>query len=132
MNSFSINFTQVDEADGSLVYMESMSEIPFDVKRVFYIFNTPADAIRAEHANKNTDFVLIAVHGSVKVQVDDGEVKEIYVLDSADKGVFIPRMTWMRTYDFSDDAVLLVLASEKYERNQYVESYEEFLERKRK
>lgn len=119
-----ISFTQVDESDGSLVFMEGRAEIPFDIKRVFYIFDTPTDALRADHANKNTDFVLIAVHGSVKVELDNGLQKEVYELDSPKKGLYIPHMTWMRTYDFRNDAVLLALASEKYEQNQYYEDYE--------
>lgn len=128
MKSHEIELTQIDEADGSLVFLEGMSEIPFEIKRVFYIFNNPKDAVRADHANRNTDFVLIAVHGSVKVEVDDGKEKAIHTLDVPNKGLYIPHMTWMRTFDFDKDAVLLVLASERYEKNQYYEVYEEFVE----
>lgn len=127
MKSHLIPFTQIDEEDGSLVFLEGMSEVPFTIKRVFYIFNNPKEAVRANHANKNTDFVLIAVHGNVKVEVDDGVEKQTYTLDTSNKGLYIPHMTWMRTFDFKQEAVLLALASEKYEKNQYYEDYEEFI-----
>ena len=127
LKSHYIELTQIDEVDGSLVFLEGMSEIPFNIKRVFYIFHNPKDAVRANHANKNTDFVLIAVHGSVNVEVDDGRENRIFMLDSPNKGLYIPHMTWMRTFDFEEEAVLLVLASEKYEKSQYYEDYEVFI-----
>lgn len=130
MESRLIEFTQVDEEDGSLVFMEGTKEVPFEIKRVFYIFDNPKDAVRANHANKETDFVLIAVHGSVKVEVDDGTDKQTYTLHESKKGLYIPHMTWMRTFDFEKEAVLLVLASEKYAKNQYYEDYKEFLKAK--
>lgn len=130
MESHIIEFTQVDEQDGSLVFVEGTKEIPFEIKRVFYIFDNPQDAVRANHANKKTDFVLIAVSGSVKVEVDDGVDKQTYVLNEPKKGLYIPHMTWMRTFDFEKEAVLLVLASEKYEKNQYYEEYEAFFNAK--
>lgn len=128
MKSRLISFTQIDENDGSLVFMEGNSEVPFAIQRVFYIFSNPEDAVRANHANRNTDFVLIAVHGSVKVELDDGKEKMTYTLNESNKGLYIHHMTWMRTYDFEQDAVLLVLASEKYDKKQYYEIYEEFIE----
>ena len=101
-----IDFQQIDEDDGSLVFMQSAFEIPFVIKRVFYIFNTPPNTCRANHANKKTDFVLVAVTGKVKVEVDDGVSKQIYELTTPNKGLYIPHMTWMRTYEFSNKAVL--------------------------
>ncbi|WP_378950786.1 sugar 3,4-ketoisomerase [Pelosinus sp. sgz500959] len=121
-----IEFKKVDELDGSLVYMESLKEIPFEIKRIFYIFNTPEDATRANHANKSTDFALICVHGYCKVSVDDGHEQMNVSLNSPNKGLYIPQLTWMKTYDFSTDCVLLVLANSPYEKNQYYENYEEF------
>jgi dTDP-4-dehydrorhamnose 3,5-epimerase-like enzyme len=121
-----INLKQVDEEDGSLVFMEGKSEIPFEIKRVFYIFHAPEGVTRADHANKNTDFVLISVHGSSKILVDDGEGKKKFVLSSPNEGLYIPKMIWMEIYDFSSDSVLLVLASRKYEKNQYYEEYGEY------
>lgn len=127
MAGYLIDFKQIDEADGSLVFMEGNAQIPFEIKRVFYVFNASSDSERANHANKNTDFVLICVHGSVRVELDDGTDVQVFHLDSANKGVYIPKMTWMRTFDFENDAVLLALASERYQENQYYEDYDEFL-----
>ena len=127
MAGYLIDFKQIDETDGSLVFMEGNAQIPFEIKRVFYVFDTPSDSERANHANKNTDFVLICVHGSVRVELDDGTDVQVFHLDSSNKGVYIPKMTWMRTFDFENDAVLLALASERYQENQYYEDYDEFL-----
>lgn len=123
-----IHFKQVNEEDGSLVFMESLNEVPFEIKRLFYIFNVPEMVKRADHANKNTDFVLINISGSSKIEVDNGKEKIVFELTSTNVGLFIPHMTWMKTYDFTSDSVLLVIASREYEKNQYYENYEEFCE----
>ncbi|MBK5241010.1 FdtA/QdtA family cupin domain-containing protein [Clostridium sp.] len=123
-----IYFSQVNEEDGSIVFMEGMKEIPFEIKRVFYIFSTPKGATRADHANKNTDFVLINVYGTSSIEVDDGIKKVVFELSSPNVGLYIPHMTWMKTYNFSSDSVLLALASRQYEKNQYYEDYKEFCE----
>lgn len=121
-----IQFKQVDEDDGSLVFMEAQNEIPFSIKRIFYIFNTPINATRADHASKDTDFVLINIHGSTKISVDDAFEKKEYTLSSPNMGLYIPHNTWMNTFDFKDDSVLISLASMNYDKSHYFENYAEF------
>lgn len=127
MNYKIIDFKQVDESDGSLIYIESNADIPFEIKRVFYIFDTPDGVSRANHANKSTNFVLVCLHGSCKILVDNGCEQEDIQMSYANKGLYIPKMTWIKTYDFSKDCMLLVLASRAFEKDQYYENYDEFV-----
>ena len=108
--------------------MEGNQDIPFEIKRVFYIYGSDKDVIRGKHANYNTEFVLINVAGTSKVKVDDGTEQKIFSLDRPHTGIFLPRMVWKDMYDFSEDSVLLVLASEHYDETEYIRSYPEYLE----
>lgn len=108
------------------------TEIPFKVQRVFYMFASDGNVIRGQHANRRSEFVLINVCGSSKVKVDDGRNTKIFELNTANKGLYIPKMIWKDMYDFSEDSVLLVLASEKYDIGEYVRDYEEFTTERRR
>ncbi len=121
-----INFTQVSELDGELVFFESSNEIPFDIKRVFYIFNVPNYCERANHASVNSKFVLVAIRGSVNVYINDGQQESVYQIDKPNMGLYIPKMTWMRTQGFSNDAVLMVLTDTNYNDCKYIEDYKDF------
>jgi hypothetical protein len=123
-----INFDQVDEVDGSLVFFEGNKEIPFDIKRIFYIFDVPNDDFRANHASTNSDFVLIAIHGKLTVWTDDGITKTEHVLTQKSQGILVPKMNWMRTGAFSGDAVLLVIASNSYDDTHYISDYNDFVD----
>lgn len=112
---------------GQLVALEEKKEIPFDIKRVYYIYDTLAGVRRGFHAHKNLKQLLICVHGSCKVLLDDGKEKEIVILDEPYKGIFLQSYIWREMYDFSPDAVLLVLASEVYDECDYIRNYDEFL-----
>lgn len=123
-----IEFPQKGDDRGHLVIVEGNQDIPFDIKRVFYIYGSDKDVIRGKHANYNTEFVLINVAGTSKVKVDDGTEQKIFSLDRPHTGIFLPRMVWKDMYDFSEDSVLLVLASEHYDEKEYIRSYSEYLE----
>ena len=112
---------------GELVALEERKDIPFDIKRVYYMYNTIADAVRGKHAHKNLQQVLICVHGSCKVSLDDGIEKRIVVLNKPNEGLYITNNMWREMYDFSNDAVLMVLASELYDEKDYIRNYDEFL-----
>lgn len=88
-----IDFGGAFEEDGSLVYLEAMKDIPFKVKRIFYIFDVPNGMTRASHASTNTDFLLIAINGSVTVTLNDGTVSNKYDLKERNKGLYVPNMT---------------------------------------
>lgn len=123
-----IEFPQKGDDRGHLVIVEGNQDIPFEIKRVFYIYGSDKDVIRGKHANYNTEFVLINVAGTSKVKVDDGTKQKIFSLDRPHTGIFLPRMVWKDMYDFSEDSVLLVLASEHYDETEYIRSYSEYLE----
>lgn len=122
-----LEFPQHGDERGHLVVVEGNKDIPFEIKRMFYIFGSEADVIRGRHANRKSEFVLINVAGKSKVKVKDGEGNEaIYCLNRPHTGVYIPNMVWKDMYDFSKDSVLLVLASEHYDNKEYIRDYEEF------
>ena len=111
---------------GQLVAVEE-KDIPFNVKRVYYMYDTVADAVRGKHAHKNLKQILICIHGSCKILLDDGKEKEIVSLTKPYEGLYISNHVWREMYDFSSDAVLMVLASEAYDECDYIRDYESFL-----
>ena len=112
---------------GSLTVAETEKEIPFVIKRAYWIYNVPEGQERGKHANRMTYQYLVAVKGRVEITLENKEGKRAYVLDRPDKGVLIPPMTWNELLSFSEDAVLLVLSSQPYRPEMYINSYEEFL-----
>lgn len=124
-----LNFQIRGDERGSLIALEGNSEVPFEIKRVFYIFGTKGkDIVRGDHANRNSKFVMAMLSGSCKVKVFTGNKREIIELDSPDKGLFLNNLVWKEMYDFSDGSVMMVLASEYFDANEYIDSYEELLE----
>ena len=123
-----LEFPQRGDQRGQLVIVEGNKDIPFDVKRVFYIYGSDANTIRGQHANRKTEFVLINVAGTSKVKVRDGKGNEkIYILDSPHIGIYLPRMIWKDMYGFSPDSLLLVLASTHYDPCEYIRDYDEYV-----
>lgn len=127
-----IKFNQLGDERGHLVVLEGMKDVPFEIKRVFYIYGSDKDVVRGQHANRRSEFVLINVSGTSKVTTDDGYEKITFDLDEPHIGVYIPNMVWKDMYDFSKDSVLLVLASEAYDGSEYIRGYDDFLEEVRK
>lgn len=122
-----LHFSDFGDERGKLVVVEGGETIPFDIKRVFYIYESDANVKRGQHANRESEFVLINVAGKSKVRVTDGKEEYIVNLDRPMMGVYIPRMIWKDMYDFSTDSVLLVLASTHYDDKEYIRDYEEYL-----
>lgn len=123
-----LEFSQRGDNRGHLVVVEGEKDIPFDIKRAFYIYGSTSDIVRGQHANRNSEFVLINVAGKSKVRVKDGEGNEaIYCLNRPHTGIYIPTMVWKDMYDFSPDSVLLVLASTHYDPAEYIRDYDEFV-----
>lgn len=122
-----LKFKDFGDERGKLVVIEGNQSIPFDIKRVFYIYDSNNDVIRGQHANKNSEFVLINVAGRSKVRITDGDEEMIVELDKPMMGVYIPKMIWKDMYDFSSDSVLLVLASTHYDGREYIRDYDEYL-----
>lgn len=115
-----IEFPEHGDEKGHLVVIEENIDVPFEIKRVFYIYGSRKDILRGSHANRKSEFMLINVSGTSKVRVDYGRDSEVFNLDRAHVGVYIPRMVWKEMYDFSADSVLLVLSSELYNADEYI------------
>ena len=113
---------------GQLVAVEEFKDIPFEIKRVYYIYDTVDGVRRGFHAHKELEQILICVHGSCKVLLDNGMKKKIVSLEKPYEGLYISNDMWREMYDFSSDAVLLVLASQVYDEKDYIRNYDEFLE----
>ena len=122
-----INFKDLGDERGKLVVIEGNKDIPFDIKRAFYIYNSDHDVIRGQHANRESEFVLINVAGSSKVRITDSKEEFIVELNKPMMGVYIPKMIWKDMYDFSQDSVLLVLASTHYNGEEYIRDYNDYL-----
>ena len=112
---------------GSLVALEGNKSVPFDIKRVYYIFATKEGVSRGFHAHRNLKQVAVCVTGSCRFVLDNGKQKEEIILDSPLKGLVIGKMIWHEMYDFSGDCVLLLLASEYYDEADYIRDYQKFL-----
>lgn len=123
-----LEFGEYGDERGNLVVAEGCGkDIPFDIKRVFYLYGSDATVIRGQHANRKTQFVLINVSGTSKVKVDNGYETDIIELNKPRMGLYIPTMMWKDMYEFSEDSVLLCLASEHYDGNEYIRDYDAFL-----
>ena len=123
-----IEFPQKGDERGHLVIVEGNQDIPFDIKRVFYIYGYDKDVVRGKHDNYDTEFVLINVAGTSKVRVTDGEHEKVFNLDRPHIGIYLPKLVWKDMYDFSEDSVLLCLASEHYNSEEYIRDYDEYLQ----
>ena len=113
---------------GSLVIVEGKTAVPFEIKRLFYIYGCDYSSIRGQHANIKSKFAFICVKGSCNILVKDGKFFEAeYILDSPDKCLYVPEMTWKEMFNFSEDCILLVISSEHYDANEYIKDYNEFM-----
>ena len=121
------SFEQYGDERGRLVIIEGNQDIPFAIQRIFYIYGSDAEVVRGKHANRHSQFVLINVAGTSKIRVRDGKGGEaVYSLDRPHTGIYLPNMVWKEMYDFSADSVLLCLASEHYDDQEYIRDYEEY------
>ena len=122
-----INFNDLGDERGKLVVIEGNKDIPFEIKRTFYIYDSDSDVVRGQHANRESEFVLINVAGSSKVRITDGREEFVVELDKPMMGVYIPKMIWKDMFAFSKDSVLLVLASTHYDGAEYIRDYNEYI-----
>ncbi len=123
-----LEFQDLGDERGNLVVVEGSGfDIPFDIKRVFYIYGSDDNVIRGRHANKKTQFVMVNVSGSSKVRVDNGHEQLEIDLDRPRMGLYLPAMIWKDMYAFSEDSVLLVMASEHYDAREYIRDYDDYM-----
>lgn len=121
-------FQQHGDERGQLVSLEEYKDIPFQIKRVYYMYNTGQGITRGYHAHKSLKQILICIHGSCKILLDNGSEKKRVFLEKPYEGLYVPNNMWREMYDFSNDAVLMCLASDLYKEEDYIRNYEEFLE----
>ncbi len=122
------DFRDFGDERGKLYVIEGEGmDIPFDIKRVFYMYDSDSTVIRGQHANRETEFVLINVSGTSKVRIDNGTESRIILLDRPGIGLYLSSMLWKDMYDFSANSVLLVLASRHYDPNEYIRNYDDYL-----
>jgi len=112
---------------GSLVALESNKDIPFDIKRIYYIFGTQKDVARGFHAHKELKQVAVCISGRCKFIMDDGSKKQDVVMESPTQAILIDKMQWHEMHDFSEDCVLMVIASHHYDESDYIRDYNQFL-----
>ncbi len=122
-----IHFPPLGDERGSLVALETGKTVPFDIKRVYYIFATQKAVARGFHAHKNLKQIVVCVTGKCRMVLDDSKVRQEIWLDSPTKGLLISDLVWREMHDFSEDCVLLVLASEHYDESDYIRHYEDFI-----
>ncbi|WP_396160641.1 sugar 3,4-ketoisomerase [Flavobacterium sp.] len=126
MNYKIIDIPKINNTRGNIGVIEN-DTIPFDVKRVYYLFDVPSGAKRGGHAHKKLKQVLIAISGSFDVVLKNGKSKEIITLNRPDKGLLIENNIWRELENFSSGSVCLVLASEEFSENDYIRSYKDYL-----
>ena len=127
MNYEIINLETHGDERGSLVAIEKGTNCPFEIKRAFYIFGTKGETRRGCHANRKSQFLMVALSGSCRVEISDGNASETVILDSPTKALRLDKMVWKEMFDFSENAVLLVLSNEKYDAGEYIRDYDLFL-----
>lgn len=125
-----IDFPKIENVLGNIAVIED-DTIPFEIKRVYYLYDIPSSSKRGGHSHKKLQQILIAISGSFDVILKDGEIEKKVVLNKPDKGLLIKNNTWRELENFSSGAVCLVLASEVFEESDYIRDYEEFLTSKK-
>ncbi len=123
-----ILFTTHGDERGQLVAVEELKDIPFKIKRVYYMYDTSEGVTRGYHAHKSLEQILICIHGSCKIRLNNGEETKVVTLEKPYEGLYVANDMWREMFDFSTDAVLLVLASELYDEDDYIRNYDEFIE----
>ena len=119
-----IDLHTISDARGMLTSVEGAQDIPFSIERIFYMHHVIAD--RGGHAHMDTDQVVVGVAGSLEVELSDGKQRQVYQLDNARRGLYVPRMLFVKLRDFSPGAVCLVLASTHYDMSRSIRSWEQY------
>ncbi len=122
-----VTLQRITGDNGSLIVGELGAGLPFVAERIFTLLDIPAGEARGTHAHRHCEQFLICMRGSVRALVDDGTTRQHVQLDSPSLGLYMPPLTWGTQYDYSDDALLVVLASDVYDASDYIEDYDEFL-----
>nr|WP_319374586.1 FdtA/QdtA family cupin domain-containing protein [uncultured Methanobacterium sp.] len=123
-----IDLPKIEDARGNLTFIEGNNHIPFEIKRVYYLYDIPGGESRGGHAHKNLQQFIIAANGSFDVILDNGKQKKRFHLNRSYYGLYLKNMTWRELDNFSSGSVCLVLASDVYDEDDYIRNYETFKE----
>lgn len=123
-----VELPKIADPRGNLSFIEGGNQIPFDIKRVFYLYDVPGGETRAGHALKTTEQFIIAASGSFDLILDDGSERKTIALNRSWKGVYVPAMIWRELVNFSSAGVCLALASSRYDEDDYIREYEQFVQ----
>ena len=123
-----IELPKIGDPRGNLTFIEAEKHIPFEIRRVYYLYDVPGGATRAGHGHSTLEQLMIAMSGSFDVTLDDGYGKKIYHLNRSYYGLYIPSMIWRDIDNFSSGSVCMVLASDYFKESDYYRTYEEFLQ----
>jgi len=118
-----LKFQKIEDPSGNMSIIEANNNIPFLVKRLFYIYETSTNIMRGKHANRNSEFILICLSGSVTIRITNGKDCEEIVLNDPNEGIYIPKMIWKDMYNFSLGSILLVLSDSFYDKDEYIRDY---------
>ena len=121
-----IELPKVLDQRGNLSFFENNNQIPFEIKRIYWIYDVPGGEIRGSHAFKESQEFIIALSGSFDVVLHDGKKEQKYSLNRSYKGLFVPKMVWRRIENFSTNSLALIVSSTKYDKMDYVRDFEEF------
>ena len=127
MQTIKYTFQPHGDDRGQLIALEEFRDIPFAIKRVYYMYDTGEGVVRGHHAHKSLEQILICIHGKCKIRLDDGTETKVVPLEKPYEGLYIANNMWREMFDFSPDAVLMVLASDIYKEEDYIRNYDEFL-----
>lgn len=122
-----IDLPKISDPNGNLTFIESSTQIPFEIKRVYYMYDIPGGSYRGAHAHKNLHQLIIAMSGSFDIEIDDGENKKRFHLNRSYYGLYVPPMMWRLLDNFSSGVVCMVLASEFYDEGDYFRDYQDFV-----
>jgi dTDP-4-dehydrorhamnose 3,5-epimerase-like enzyme len=122
-----IHLPKIGDRNGQITAINNLIDVPFDVNRIFYLYDIPAGESRGAHAHKECHQLLIAGSGAFEVLVDDGHLKQVFILNQPNIGLHIPPGIWASEQNFSSGAICLVLASHSYDENDYIRDYKSFI-----
>lgn len=123
-----INLPKIEDPRGNLSFIEENNNIPFSIKRVYWIYDVPGGQFRGSHSYKELHEFIVALSGSFDVVLDDGNVKKTWTLNRSYYGLYVPNMIWRSLENFSTNALCMILASRHYSVEDYIRDYDEFLE----
>lgn len=125
-NVKNVEFKKISDSRGCLTPIEYPKDIPFEVKRIYYIYDVLKDVERGFHSHRDLEQILIALGGTISIRTKTPDEEEVHVLDSPNKGLYIGPYVWREMFDFSENSTLLVLASHEYDESDYLRDYDEY------